>query len=148
MKYTFLSDKFYTDYPHEKYEQMEMKKNRPYAHVYIDVYDKLFCIPLRSNIDHPHAYFTDKKNKCGVDYSKAVVVAKPEYIDNTTKVYLRQKEHNKLNGKDYKIKMQFLEYIELYKQAKIDDTIPHRDKILKFSTLQYFEDYIYSSDEK
>ena len=147
MKYTFLSEKFYEDYPHEKYDQMETKENRPYAHVHIEAYDRLFCIPLRSNIDHPHAYFTNKKEKCGVDYSKAVVIIKPEYIDNTTKVYLRQKEHNKLNGKDYKIKMQFMEYIKLYKQAKIDETIPHRDKILKFSTLQYFEDYIYNSDE-
>ena len=59
MKYTFLSSKFYNDYPHSKYPQMEIKDNRPYAHVTINAYNHLFCLPLRSNIDHPHAYFTN-----------------------------------------------------------------------------------------
>ena len=49
----------------------------------------------------------------------------------------------KLRGKDYIIKQQFINYIELYKRAKVDLTVSHRDDILKFSTLQYFEEYIY-----
>lgn len=143
MKYTFLSDKFYEDFPHEKYPQMEIKKNRPYAHVQVEVYNQLFCIPLRSNVDHPHAYFTNKRERCGVDYSKAVIINDAKYIDDKTRVFLRQNEYNKLKGKDFIIKRQFLEYVELYKQAKIDDTVSHREDILKFSTLQYFEEYIY-----
>ena len=70
MKYTFLTEKFYKDYPHNQYPQMEIKEDRPYAHV----------------------------------------------------------------------------TVELYKRAKVDLTVSHRDDILKFSTLQYFEEYIYSDE--
>jgi protein AbiQ len=147
MKYTFLSQKFYNDYPHNKFPQMEIKQNRPYVHVTIEAYGYLFCIPLRSNIEHPHAFFTNKKEKCGVDYSKAVVIVDEDYIDKTTKVYLRADEHKKLYGKEYIIKKQLIQYIELYKRAKIDETVSHRNDILKFSTLQYFEKYIYKDTE-
>lgn len=64
---------------------MEIKEDRPYTHVQVEVYNQLFCIPLRSHIDHPHALFTNKKERCGVDYSKAVVINNDEYIDKTKK---------------------------------------------------------------
>lgn len=143
MKYTFLTKKFFNDHPHTMYPQMEIKEDRPYVHIQVEAYGQLFCIPLRSHIDHPHAFFTNKKNKCGVDYSKAVVINNNDYIDNTKKAYLRPDEYKKLKGKDFIIKKQFLAYIELYKSAKIDDTVNHREEILAFSTLQYFEQYIY-----
>lgn len=148
MKYTFLTEKFYKDYPHENYPQMEIKEDRPYAHVTVELYNQLFCIPLRSHIDHPHAFFTNKRERCGVDYSKAIVILDNEYIDNKRKVFLRDNEYKKLRGKDYTIKQQFMAYIELYKQAKIDNTIDHRNEILSFSTLQYFEEYIYPNKEQ
>lgn len=146
MEYTFLSEKFYKDYPHDKYPQMEIKIDRPYAHVHVQAYGQLFCIPLRSNVDHPHALFTNKKEKCGVDYSKAVVITNEDYIDRTRKAFLRPNEYKKLRGKDYTIKQQFENYVELYKQAKIDETVNHREEILAFSTLQYFEEYIYPKE--
>lgn len=142
MKYTFLTDQFYSDYPNSIYPQIESKKNRPYAHIIVNTYEKLFCIPLRSNITHPHAYFTNKKTRSGIDYSKAVIIEDMNYIDNDTKVFLRQDEFNKLRGKEHIIQKQFRNYIELYKKAKSDLTIPYRNEILKFSTLQYFEDKI------
>lgn len=142
MKYTFLTDQFYSDYPNSRYPQIESKKNRPYAHIIVNTYEKLFCIPLRSNITHPHAYFTNKKTRSGIDYSKAVIIEDMNYIDNDTKVFLRQDEFNKLRGKEHIIQKQFRNYIELYKKAKSDLTIPYRNEILKFSTLQYFEDKI------
>ena len=142
MKYTFLSDIFYEDFPHEKYRQLELKRDRPYAHVQIDVYNQTFCIPLRSNINHPYAFFTNKAKRCGVDYSKAVIITDNNYIDNSRKVFLRPDEYKKLQGKEYIIKRQFLAYIDLYKTAKTDETVSHREHILNFSTLQYFEDYI------
>jgi len=142
MKYTFLTEKFYHDHPHEEYEQMEMKRDRPYAHVQVELNNHLFCLPLRSHIEHPHAFFTNKKEKCGVDYSKAVVINDEAYIDRNRKAFLRQDEYKRLQGKDFIIKKQFNDYIELYNRAKIDETIPHRDDILKYSTLQYFEEYL------
>ena len=142
MKNIFLTDQFYSDYPNSRYPQIESKKNRPYAHIIVNTYEKLFCIPLRSNITHPHAYFTNKKTRSGIDYSKAVIIEDMNYIDNDTKVFLRQEEFNKLRGKEHIIQKQFRNYIELYKKAKSDLTIPYRNEILKFSTLQYFEDKI------
>ena len=44
MKYTFLTEKFYKDYPHDQYPQMEIKEDRPYAHVTVELYSQLFCI--------------------------------------------------------------------------------------------------------
>lgn len=148
MKYTFLTEKFYNDYPHEKYPQMEIKKDRPYAHISVELYNQLFCIPLRSHIDHPHAFFTNKRERCGVDYSKAVVILNNDYIDTTRKAFLRPNEYKKLRGKDFTIKQQFISYIELYKRAKVDATVDHREDILNFSTLQYFEEYIYLDQNK
>jgi len=142
LKYTFLSKRFYEHYTQDKYPQIVTKGTRPYAHIKVTAKDMLFCLPLRSNIEHPHAYFTNKKEKCGVDYSKAVVITKEEYVDYETKVFLRPEEYRKLKGKDYIITKQFLKYIDLYKKAKKDKSIPHREDILKFSTLQYFEAYI------
>lgn len=138
MTYTFLSSAFYSAYPSNIYTQMEMKTNRPYAHVILSSNGLLFCIPLRSNINHPHAYFTNKKQKCGLDFSKAVVIKNVNYIDNNTKVFLRQDEYQKLLGKDYIIQQQFEKYLVLYKKALTDETVPHREKILKYSSLQYF----------
>lgn len=114
MKYTFLTDQFYSDYPINRYPQIESKKNRPYAHIMVNSYEKLFCIPLRSNITHPHAYFTNKKTRSGIDYSKAVIIDNSNYIDNDTKVFLRQDEFNKLRGKEHIIQKQFRNYIELF----------------------------------
>ena len=85
--FKFLSKKYYTEYTNEIYPQLELKPTRPYAHVKINAYGYDFYLPLRSNIAHPHAFFTDKKNKCGVDYSKAVIITDTSYVDNTKKVF-------------------------------------------------------------
>ena len=142
IEYTFLTDKFYNDYQHDLYPQIEIKKDRPYAHIHVNAFGLLFGLPLRSHIDHPHAFFTNKKEKCGVDYSKAVVITSEDYIDRTRKAFIRPDEYKKLVGKDFRIRKQFESYIELYKRAKIDDTVPHREKISKYSSLQYFEESI------
>ena len=41
MEYTFLTEKFYNDYPHDKYPQIEIKVDRPYAHVHVSAYIRL-----------------------------------------------------------------------------------------------------------
>ena len=41
MEYTFLTEKFYNDYPHDKYPQIEIKVDRPYAHVHVSAYSRL-----------------------------------------------------------------------------------------------------------
>ena len=83
MRFAFLSDKFYEDYPANRYPEIEQKRNRPYVVVFITIGERIFAIPMRSHIRHPHAYLTDKVNQCGVDYTKAVVIIdEQKYIDS------------------------------------------------------------------
>ena len=70
-RFVFLSAKFYKDYPQVKYPEIEQKQMRPYIQVLIDIFDNTFAVPLRSNINHPYVFWTDKSNKCGLDFSKA-----------------------------------------------------------------------------
>lgn len=50
--------------------------------------------------DHPNPPF---KNKCGIDYSKAIVVDKPEYIDQQVRPHLRQNEYEALRGNEFAV---------------------------------------------
>lgn len=138
-RFVFLSDKFYSTYPSAQYPEMEQKKNRPYIQVYVEIDGVQFAIPLRSDIHHPHVLWTDKANHCGVDFSKAVVIADDSYINFSIEPHLRQKEFDALRGKDYKIKMKMEKYIADYKKAKKDLSKSVNQMLVKYSTLQYFE---------
>lgn len=138
-KFIFLSNDFYNDYPSNKYPEMEQKVNRPYIQIYIDIGGLRFAIPLRSDIQHPYVLWTDKANHCGVDFSKAVLITSEKYIDKSVIPHLRQNEFNALRGKGYKIKAKMQDYLNKYKNAKKDLSDPWNQKIVKYSTLQYFE---------
>lgn len=73
-RFVFLSAEFYADYPITKYPEIEQKPFRPYIQVIAVIDNITFAIPLRSNINHPHVLWTDKTNRCGLDFSKAIVV--------------------------------------------------------------------------
>ena len=139
MKYIFLTDQFYSDYA--AYTEIELKAERPYVQLYICVNDIDFAIPFRSNINHPHAFWTDKENRCGLDYSKSVVIEDVCYIDTERKPHIRENEHRALIGKEREVKNGLLKYINDYKQAKGS---PHKrlKRLVEYSTLQYFEKYI------
>lgn len=119
-RFVFLTDEFYKAYPSELYPEIEQKHNRPYIQVYVEINGIQYAIPLRSEIHRPHVLWTDKKNHCGVDFSKAVVITDEKYIDMLTEPYIRENEFNALRGKDYKIKVKMEKYIEEYKKAKQD----------------------------
>lgn len=138
-RFIFLSNDFYDDYPSTKYPEIEQKINRPYIQVYVEIDGVQYAIPLRSEINHPYVLWTDKENHCGIDFSKAVVISEERYIDMDKKPYLRQNEFDSLRGKDYKIKMKMQKYIEKYKKAKQNLSKPINQKLVKYSTLQYFE---------
>lgn len=138
-RFLFLSEEFYLAYPSEDYPEMEQKHNRPYIQVYVEIEGIQYAIPLRSDIHHPHVLWTDKKNHCGVDFSKAVVITDEKYIDSSTDPHIRQDEFDALRGKDYKIKTKMEKYIEDYKMAKSDLSNPRNQQLVKYSTLQYFE---------
>ena len=60
MKYIFLTKQFYID--HANYKEIEMKRERPYVQVYVHFNGIDFAIPMRSNITHRYAFWTDKSN--------------------------------------------------------------------------------------
>lgn len=142
MRFAFLSEQFYEDYPAALYPEIEQKRNRPYVVVFVTVGERLFAVPMRSHIRHPHAYLTDKANRCGVDYTKAVVIVDEEkYIDPVKQPHIRPNEFDALRGKEYRIQSGLQKYIEKYKKAKSGET--EMDKTLvRCSTLQYFEEYL------
>lgn len=140
MKICFLTESFYDDY--SDCLEIEKKLKRPYIQICIEVDGKIFAIPFRSNINHEHVFWTNKDDKCGLDLSKVVVIMKDEYINNSKKPYIRQKEFEKLKGKEYIIKQRLITYIKKYKKAKQYIENIHNQKLCEYSTLQYFEDYI------
>jgi len=82
--YILLSAQFYTDYSH--CSEMMLNIDRPHVQVQIELDGVIFGIPLRSNINHPHAVWTDRSNKCGLDLSKAIVITDVDkYIGSTQK---------------------------------------------------------------
>ena len=140
MDFIFLTDRFYADYLH--CSEIEKKKERPYVQVYIELNGVDFALPMRSNITHNYAFWTDKPNRCGVDFSKAVVIEDNEYIDKVNKPFIRPNEFRALIGKEYEVEQGLLHYIKEYKQAKLNPVIHRKNLLLKYSTLQYFEKYI------
>ena len=61
MRFAFLSDKFYEDYPANRYPEIEQKRNRPYVVVFITIGERIFAIPMRSHIRHPHRTYQTKR---------------------------------------------------------------------------------------
>jgi len=139
LKYIFLTNQFYIDYQH--CTEIEQKVERPYVQVYININGVDFAVPFRSEINHPHVLWTDKENKCGLDFSKAVVIEHRDYIDTTLKPYIRPNEHAALIGKEFIVISGLLKYIERYKKAKTKSD-KRSKQLLQYSTLQYFEKYL------
>jgi len=141
LDFVFLSGKFYEDYKGCK--EIEQKATRPYIRIQIEIDGLLFGAPLRSSINHSYTFWTDKANRCGVDFSKSVVITTPDlYIDKSIKPYIRPNEFDALRGKDHFLKEKLRKYIADYKKAKTNPGIPRNARLLQYSTLQYFEDYI------
>jgi protein AbiQ len=141
MRFVFLTSEFYDAY--KDCPEIEQKRTRPYTQVVITVNNLTFAIPLRSNINHPHVLWTDKANKCGLDFSKAVIILDPgKYVDNTTVPHIRQSEFDSLRGKEHIVKTKMEKYIKDYKKAKTKLHIPQNKQLCRYSTMQYFEDYI------
>ena len=137
MKFIFLKEDFYHIYNRADYPEIERKSNRPYIMIQISISGIDFAIPLRSGISHRYALWTDKANKCGVDYTKAVIIPDNKYIDDKNP-YIRPDEYKALLGKDYILKNGFEKYIEDYKDALKKLHIERNKKLCQYSTLQYY----------
>ena len=141
MKYIFLTQQFYIDYEH--CSEIEKKQTRPYVQVYVRLNGIDFAIPLRSKIKHKYVFWTDKPNRCGIDFSKAVVIENKKYIDLTGKPHIRPNEFKALIGKERDVEHGLLNYIQAYKNAKANPNKREKARLLQYSTLQYFEKYLF-----
>lgn len=137
----FLTDKFYEDYA--SCVEIERKPLRPHLCAALLVNDNLCCIPFRSNIRHKYAIWTDKENKCGLDFSKAVVITdERKYIDRSKRAYLRPNEYTVFKTiTDRDVKDAMTRYLKQYRRAKSAPQVPHNKAFLKYSCIQYFEKY-------
>lgn len=141
LKLVFLTDAFYQQY--KDCCEIEQKNTRPYIRIEIDLNGVTWAIPMRSNINHPHVIWTDKQNHCGIDFSKAVVVEKPQKYISNTKPHIRENEFKVLKQlNEHRIKQRLEKYIRDYQKAKENPELPRNERLIECSTLQYFEDYL------
>ena len=102
MKLVFLSAEFYKDYA--DCSEIEQKPTRPYIRIGVLINGVLWAVPFRSNIRHEHVIWTNEAKRCGMDFSKAVVIVDPErYIDSAVP-HLRGEEFAVLKSTFRKIR--------------------------------------------
>lgn len=141
LKVVFLTEKFYKRY--EKCTEIEQKDYRPYIRIKVVINGVVWAVPLRSNINHKFAIWTDKDNNCGIDVTKSVVIENPTQYISSTQPHIRPNEFKVLKQIDeYQVVQKLQQYIKKYKKAKEHPDIPRNKQLLKCSTLQYFEEYI------
>lgn len=136
MKFNFLTDEFYKKY--KDCEQIEKKENRPYACVTVVKYDgKTFAIPIRSNIKHEYAVFTNKEKTKGLDISKAVVID-DSFINKKFTAYISKEEYQYFLGKEKFVLDKLKKYLKAYNKALEKPEISKNANLIKHSALQYF----------
>ena len=132
-----LSEEFYNKYCN--CVEVLQKQTRPYVCLEMKIRGTTFAIPFRHHIRHKHAFIT--YGECGLDYTKAVVIADSRYIENTSP-QIEQNEFNAIKGKESKIHKGMNDYIKLYKKALQYKDSPHYSNIIRYSSLQYFERFL------
>ena len=99
MKFCFLTDDFFELYKDCK--EIEKKKNRPYATVCLLKYNTFyFAIPIRHNIKHQYAIFTDKEKSKGLDLSKTLIIKDLKFIVQNRTAFISPIEYTQLIQKE------------------------------------------------
>lgn len=137
MQLKILSKHFYDTYT--DCQEILKKSNRPYACLTIEIDGVLFAIPFRHHIRHKYAFYTI--GEAGLDYTKAVVISDASYLssDNPT---IETKEFAIIKKEEHKIRHGFKQYLNQYRRAMKHRDNPRSTNILKYSALQYFEEYL------
>ena len=136
VKLALLADKFYAEY--SGCREILQKRNRPYACLTIEVDGVLFAIPFRHHIGHRYAFIT--YDDCGLYYTKAVVVKDKSYLDGA-KPTIERKEWDIIRKNESKILYEFKGFVNQYRRAMQHRDNPRSKNLLKYSALQYFEDF-------
>ena len=141
-----LSTDFYDTYPHEKYPEILLKRERSYNCLLLEShYGYFICIPYRSEINHPYAFKfkgtkRSKRHSSGLDYTKIIIIKETRYFDNSPAI-IDKDEFLKTERFIKRIRNEALNYIETYINH-IQNTAPvdvaeYKRKYSK-STLPYF----------
>ena len=139
MQIVRLSENFYSTY--SNCDEILKKENRPYMLVIVTVNENTFAIPFRSHIKHKYAYWTDKPNHCGLDFTKAVIVSSDDDISQRG-VQIRQNEFNAIKGREYDITKKFASFLNTYKKAYLRLDVERNRLFIEKSALKYFIDQI------
>lgn len=137
MTLKILSKEFYDTYSDCK--EILKKENRPYACLTINLDGLLFAIPFRHHIKHKYSFITI--GDAGLDYTKAIVIVNTHFLSDD-KPTIEGKEFAILKKNEQKIRYSFRQYINQYKRALNHRDNPRSINILKYSALQYFEEYL------
>lgn len=135
-----LEDAFYSENSH-LVEVMDKQgnawtsdKTRGYGIVVVEIVGLRFGIPLRSNANHKQCYnFSGNK---ALDYSKAVLLMKDEYISDVP-FKIPDEEFLIIQKKSFFITKQFTKYVERYIEA-VKQGDDNKLKTYRFSTLQNY----------
>ena len=136
--FVFLSQRFYDEYSAELYPEIQRKTNRPYLVVIVEIRDITFAIPLRHHIMHRYSFITNRTERWGLDYSKAVIISRPEFIEKPNRpITINQSEYVKITDRKKYIQSKFEQFLNTYERAVLRGT-PLVEPVLQYSTLQYF----------
>ncbi|MEG0374290.1 MAG: hypothetical protein RR547_11050 [Raoultibacter sp.] len=136
----YLSCKFYSDFPHDLFPEILYKNSRPYAVFLVLIHGVKWAVPFRSHINHSYCFRTCPPKKCGIDYSKGVVIADDSYLEIDIDVVVNQAEFNNLKGNQKLVLKGFRNYLKSYKKAKGSMHIDRSRTLVENSSLQYFEE--------
>ena len=137
MKFCFLTDDFFELYKDCK--EIEKKKNRPYAAVCLLKYNTFyFAIPIRHNIKHQYAIFTDKEKSKGLDLSKTLIIKDLKFIVQNRTAFISPIEYTQLIQKEKFIISKLESYIKKYIKALQHQEIKKNFLLCSMSCLKYF----------
>lgn len=139
MKLKILSEKFYQTYSNCK--EILKKEDRPYACLTLELNGLLFAIPFQHHISHPYAFHT--VGEAGIDYTKTVIITDALFLSDDIPT-VESKEFAILKRNEQKIRYELSKYVNQYKRAMKHRSNPRSERIMKFSTLKYFEEYLQS----
>ena len=140
MKLIILTKEFYTEYSNCK--EILKKEERPYACLEIKLDNLIFAIPFRHHINHKFAFHTIGES--GLDFTKAVVIANDTYI-STDHPTIESAEFAIIKKEEQKIYYQFQRFLHQYRKAMKRPDVPRNAKLIQYSALQYFDDYLQDS---
>lgn len=121
MKFIFLTKDYFNQHPSSEFPEMLRKSDRPYVQLTISCNHQLWAVPLRSYINHEFAFWSNKKELCGLDFTKAVPIELKD-IDTTHSPIIRRHEFNALKEKEFKIHGRlFMQFNNEYTEATFDN---------------------------